>query len=171
MSENNYITTMGLERIQRELQWLQSEERPKIVSEVSRAAAMGDRSENAEYIYGKKRLRQIDGRMGYLVGRLNKLVVVEPCTQVSQHVVFGATVVVMDEADEQKAWRVYGEDEVAVEKGIISWKSPLGQALLGRGVGDAVQFQAPGGQRELEVVEIRYEEQDPHIEEVWRNES
>ena len=171
MSGNNYITTMGLERIRRELQWLQSEERPKIVSEVSRAAAMGDRSENAEYIYGKKRLRQIDGRMGYLVGRLNKLVVVEPSTQASERVLFGATVVLIDEEDEQKTWKIYGEDEVAVEKGIISWKSPLGRSLLGRSVGDAVQFQAPGGQRELELIEIRYEAQDSHIEEVWRNES
>lgn len=155
----NYITTNGLLRIQRELQWLQTVERPKITREVGEAAAMGDRSENAEYIYGKKRLRQIDGRMRHLMGCLSKIEPIEVGQINSDKVLFGATVTVEDEEGEVKTWRIYGEHEVDVDNGVLSWISPLGRALLGKEVGDEVRFKAPNGWRELEVVDIRYEAQ------------
>jgi transcription elongation factor GreB len=155
----NYITANGLLRIQRELHWLQTVERPKITREVGEAAAMGDRSENAEYIYGKKRLRQIDGRMRYLMGCLNKIERVEVAQVSGNRVLFGATVTVEDEHGEAKTWRIYGEHEVDVDNGILSWKGPLGRALIGKEAGDGVRFKAPSGWRELEVLEVRFEAQ------------
>lgn len=161
MSEPNYITPRGLERIRRELEWLERVERPRVVAEVSFAASLGDRSENAEYIYGKKRLRQIDSRRGFLMKRLEKAQLVDPSTLEGDRVLFGATVVVADETGEERVWRIYGEDEVDVDNGVLSWRSPLARALLGKREGDVVRFRAPGGARELEVVEVRYEAQEP----------
>lgn len=158
MSEHpNYITPYGLERMRRELLWLDHEERPKVVAEVSYAASLGDRSENAEYIYGKKRLREIDRRRRFLVKRLEKARMVDPATLSGEIVRFGATVVVEDEEGEVKTWRIYGEDEVDVAAGILSWRSPLARALMGKEPGDATTFRAPGGMRELELIEVRYE--------------
>lgn len=154
--ERNYITPYGYERIRRELNWLERTERPRIVAEVAYAASLGDRSENAEYIYGKKRLREIDRRRGFLLKRLEKAELVDPATIRSDTVRFGATVVLADERGE-RTWRIYGEDEVDVESGIISWRSPLARALLGKQEGDAARFEAPGGFREVEIVEVRYE--------------
>ncbi|MBX2801468.1 MAG: GreA/GreB family elongation factor [Myxococcales bacterium] len=148
---------MGLERMRRELSWLDHEERPKVVAEVSYAASLGDRSENAEYIYGKKRLREIDRRRGYLVSRLRKARMVDPSTLGGDVVRFGATVVVEDEDGHQKTWRIYGEDEVDVDAGIVSWRSPLAQALMGKEAGDAARVRAPGGVREVEIVDVCYE--------------
>ncbi len=162
----NYITPIGLERIQRELEWLQKSERPKIVREVAYAASLGDRSENAEYIYGKKRLRSIDGRMRYLMGRFDNVVIVNPATQKGDKVLFGATVVIEDEEGNEQTWRIWGEDEVNIADGILSWRSPLARALLGKSEGDTVTFKAPGGQREIEIVEVRYDKQD-EIPEDW----
>jgi transcription elongation factor GreB len=159
MSQPNYITTRGLERITRELEWLQKEERPKIVREVSYAASLGDRSENSEYLYGKKRLREIDRRLRFLIKRLDNIVVVDPSQQKGPRVLFGATVVVETEEGEEQVWRIFGEDEVYVERGILSWKSPLARAILGKSEGDEVHFMAPLGKRTLEVLEIRYEKQ------------
>ncbi|HHO51449.1 MAG TPA: transcription elongation factor GreB [Deltaproteobacteria bacterium] len=153
----NYITPYGLERMRRELLWLDHEERPKVVAEVSYAASLGDRSENAEYIYGKKRLREIDRRRRFLVKRLEKARMVDPITLSGEIVRFGATVVVEDEAGEVKTWRIYGEDEVDIAAGILSWRSPLARALMGRAPGDVAQFRAPGGLREIELLEVRYE--------------
>jgi transcription elongation factor GreB len=161
MADPNYITTNGLLRIQRELAWLQKVERPRITREVSAAAALGDRSENAEYIYGKKRLREIDSRMRFLMGRLSRIHPVDPGAIRGDKVVFGATVVVEDEEGEQRTWRIYGEDEVNVAAGVLSHKSPLGRALMGAREGDTVRFQAPGGVREVELVALRYEAQPP----------
>jgi len=155
----NYITPLGLERIQRELAWLQKEERPMIVHEVSVAAAMGDRSENAEYIYGKKRLRSIDSRMRYLMGCLSRVQIVDPAVQSGSRVRFGATVEVEDEQGEQRTWKIFGEHEVDVDAGVISWRSPLARAILGKDEGDAVSFKAPGGLREIELVSVSYEVQ------------
>jgi transcription elongation factor GreB len=157
MSEPNYITPSGLARISGELDWLQRVERPRIVREVAYAASLGDRSENAEYIYGKKRLREIDRRMRYLMGRLGHIQVVDPALLSGSKVLFGATVVVVDEQGEERTWRIYGEDEVDVDGGVLSWRSPLARALLGKEEGDAVRFTAPGGTRELELIEVRYE--------------
>ena len=161
MNPPNYITPNGAERLRRELDWLQRVERPRITAEVAWAASLGDRSENAEYIYGKKKLRQIDGRMHFLMQRLSNLLIVDPATQKADRVVFGATVVIAHQDGTEKTWRIWGEDEVDVERGILSWKSPLGKALLGKSEGDAVRFEAPGGAREVEVVLVRYEPQEP----------
>ncbi len=160
-SPPNYMTPQGYERIRRELQWLETEERPKVVKEVAYAASLGDRSENAEYIYGKKRLRQIDSRRGYLLKRLQKTQLVDPATQKGPVVRFGATVVLADEEGVEKTWRIYGEDEVDVDKGVISWRSPIAQAILGKEEGDGARFRAPGGMREVEIVEVRYEPCEP----------
>lgn len=161
MSDPNYITPRGLERLQRELDWLERDERPKIVAEVAYAAAMGDRSENAEYIYGKKRLRSIDGRRHFLIKRLEKVRVADPAAISGDVIRFGATVTIADAAGVEKTWRIYGEDEVDVEQGILSWKSPLANAILGKREGDSAIVQAPSGPREIEIVAVSYEAQDP----------
>jgi transcription elongation factor GreB len=132
-----------------------------VTLEVQQAAAQGDRSENAEYIYGKKRLREIDRRMRFLISRLENVQPVDPGLLKGPKVMFGATVTVADEDGEQRTWRIYGEDEVDVEGGILSWKSPIAHALLGRQVGDQVRFRAPGGLREIEIVRVQYEAQAP----------
>lgn len=157
----NYITPNGLERLRREIDWLEKEERPGIVAEVQYAASLGDRSENAEYIYGKKRLRKIDSRRRFLIKRLEKVRLVDPGQMSGEIVKFGATVVLEDEEGEERTWRIYGEDEVDVEAGILSWQSPIARAIMGKPEGEAVAFQAPGGRREVEIVEIRYEAQRP----------
>jgi len=153
----NYITPNGYERIRRELEWLETEERPMVVKEVSYAASLGDRSENAEYIYGKKRLRQIDSRRRFLLKRLEKAQLVDPAGLKGEVVRFGATVVLADEEGEEKTWRLYGEDEVDVAGGVLSWRSPIAQAIMGKEEGDGARFRAPGGMREVEIVEVRYE--------------
>jgi transcription elongation factor GreB len=159
MDEPNYITPVGLERIRAELERLQKTERPRVVREVAYAASLGDRSENAEYIYGKKRLREIDARLRHLIGRLDRVHVIDPGTLKGTQVRFGATVVVADEDGDERTWRIYGEDEVDVDRGVLSWKSPLARALIGRSEGDTVKFDAPGGKREVEIVSVRYEPQ------------
>jgi len=157
----NYMTLMGLERIRRELQWLEKVERPRVVAEVAWAASLGDRSENAEYIYGKKRLRQIDSRRRFLIKRLEIARPVDLSLMSGDRVKFGATVVVADEEGVETTWRLYGEDEVDVAGGILSWRSPLGRALMNKEEGDEVTFVAPGGKRTLELLELRFEPQDP----------
>ncbi len=161
MSEPNYITPNGAERLRRELDWLQREERPKITREVAYAASLGDRSENAEYIYGKKRLRAIDKRMRFLLQRLSNVILVDPATHSGTRVRFGATVTIAHEDGTERTWRIYGEDEVDVAAGVLSFKSPIGRALLGKEEGDAVRYQSPGGVREVEIVAVRYEPQPP----------
>ena len=157
----NYITPRGLERLKREIDWLEKEERPRIVDEVEYAASLGDRSENAEYIYGKKRLRRIDSRRRLLIKRLQSVRVVDPATQSGDRVSFGATVVLADEDGNEKTWKIYGEDEVDVDNGVLSWKSPIAKAIFGKEEGDAVVFRAPKGVREIEIVEVRYEPCEP----------
>lgn len=161
MAETNFITKRGLEKITRELEWLNKVERPKIVAEVSYAASLGDRSENSEYLYGKKRLREIDRRLRFLIKRLDNILMVDPAEVSEEKVVFGATVVVENEDGDEQTWRIFGVDEVNVERGVLSWKSPLARALIGKRAGDAVSFRAPAGVRELEVLSVEYVPQDP----------
>ena len=168
MAGPNYITPNGAERLLRELEWLQKEERPRITAEVSYAASLGDRSDNAEYRYGKKRLRAIDKRMRFLMSRVGTAIVVDPVEPRGSKVLFGATVVIETEDGDERTWRIYGEDEVDVEAGVLSWKSPLGRALLGKEEGDAVTYQAPSGTREVELIEVRYDAQEPLGELVFR---
>lgn len=151
------ITPAGWQRYNEELQNLWHAERPKIVQEVSDAAALGDRSENAEYIYGKKKLREIDRRIRFLSELMDKLEIVEPKAMKSDRVRFGATVSVENEDGEKKRYQIVGEDEVDAKHGKISNKSPLGKALMNKKVGDIVVVQRPAGDLEVEVVEVVYE--------------
>lgn len=168
MSQPNLITPNGLQRIRDELEWLRGVERPRIVAEVAYAASLGDRSENAEYIFGKKRLREIDGRVTFLVRCLSKVQIVDPGKQTGDAVRFGATVEVEDADGDVRTWRIYGAHEVDVDGGVISFLSPLGNALLGKRAGDEVIVRTPGGTRELVVVDVRFEAQVPLPEAPWR---
>jgi transcription elongation factor GreB len=143
VSNPNYITDGGARRLQDELAELLRVTRPKIVQEVADAAAQGDRSANAEYIYGKKRLREIDRRIHFLTKRLETAVVVKPEERPDGRVFFGATVDVEDEEGESATYRIVGEDETDPKKGYISWRSPLGRALLNKKEGDTVSFRKP----------------------------
>ena len=156
MPNPNYITPDGARRLSEELGRLRSVERPRVVQEVADAAAQGDRSENAEYIYGKKKLREIDRRMRYLTKRLESAVVVDPKAQKGDRIFFGATVEVLDEEDRTSVYRIVGEDESDSKSGAISWRSPVGHSLLGKHVGDVVVVQRPAGTIELEIVKISY---------------
>ena len=154
----NYITLGGARRLQEELGHLRSKERPKVVQEVSDAAAQGDRSENAEYIYGKRRLREIDRRMHFLTRRLEKAVIVEPRTDGSRKVFFGAIVEVEDEDCVKATYQIVGEDEIDMTLHRISWRSPLGRALLGKKADDTIVFKKPNGEVELTILAVRYED-------------
>jgi transcription elongation factor GreB len=157
VAEPNYLTPEGAQKLQDELKQLASVERPKVVQEVADAAAQGDRSENAEYTYGKKRLREIDRRLRFLTQRLDRAVIVQPGAVQHQEVRFGAKVVVEDEEGQRKTYTLVGADESAPEKGWLSYQSPVGKALLKRKVGDQVVVRRPVGDLELEIVAISYE--------------
>src|SRR5262249_1339116 len=135
---------------------LRSTQRPKIVQEVADAAAQGDRSENAEYIYGKRKLREIDRRIHWLTKRLESAMVGEPREGAVDVVFFGAFVEVEDGDGARAAYRIVGEDEIGLAKGYISWRSPLGRTLLKKRAGDTVVFRRPNGEVELTIVSVRY---------------
>lgn len=156
MNGTRPITPRGWQKYQDELQTLWHVERPKIVQEVSDAAAQGDRSENAEYIYGKKKLREIDRRIRFLSELLDKLQVVDPKQVTGDRVKFGATVVVEDEDGVEKTYQIVGEDEVDGKAGQISSVSPIGRALLNKKEGESVTVNRPAGELELTIVEIRF---------------
>ena len=142
--------------MQDELVQLRTKQRPKIVQDVADAAAQGDRSENAEYIYGKKKLREIDRRMHWLTRRLENTSVIEPRTDGVTAAFFGAYVEVEDEEGVRATYRIVGEDEIDLGKGHISWRSPLGRTLLGKKEDDTVDFRKPNGEVELSLLEVRY---------------
>ncbi|MCB9741191.1 MAG: transcription elongation factor GreB [Alphaproteobacteria bacterium] len=152
----SYITPAGYRRIVDEYERLLKVERPMVTAEVSYAASLGDRSENAEYIYGKKRLRAIDKRLRYLKGRLDRIEVVDPTTISGAVIRFSATVTLEDEDGGERVLRIVGEDEVDARHGFISYKSPIGRALIGREEGDEVSVQTPGGVRDYVIVEVAY---------------
>jgi transcription elongation factor GreB len=153
-----YITRVGAEKLHGELKQLLTVERPRVTAEVSAAAAQGDRSENAEYIYGKKRLREIDRRMHFLQKRLRVLTIVDPTEQKDTgHVYFGATVSLENEDDGTKSvYQLVGSDETDTKGGRISVESPVGKALLGRNKGDTVTVQRPKGEVDLTIISIKY---------------
>jgi transcription elongation factor GreB len=169
MKEKNYITRAGFKRLTDELNWLNNVERPRVTREVGEAAAEGDRSENAAYIYGKRRLREIDRRMGFLQRRIDNAEPVDVKNLNQDKIRFGATVDVEDDAGVSHSFRIVGVDEVEVKAGKISWKSPIGAALLGKSLDDTVTVRiAAGGEekrRELTIVDIRYEVVE---EEAWK---
>jgi len=158
MAEKNYITPAGYKRLVDELTHLATVERPRVVREVSDAAAEGDRSENAAYIYGKRRLREIDRRMGFLSRRLKHVAVVDGKESRRDRVFFGAWVEVEDEdTGEVLSFQIVGVDEVDAGAGRISWQSPVGKALLGKKVDDSVTVKWHAGKRALTIVDIRYD--------------
>lgn len=150
--EKNYMTPEGFEKLRAEYQHLLSAERPKLVETVAWAASNGDRSENADYIYGKRRLREIDSRLRFLKTRLEKSEVVDPKTLKGTSAVFGATVTIEDEEGERHVYQIVGEDEFNVAQKKISWKSPVAKALLGKKRGDEVVIKKPAGD-EIVVIE------------------
>ena len=153
----NYITPEGYARLRDELLQLIDVERPKVVEIVHWAASNGDRSENGDYIYGKKRLREIDRRVRYLMQRLENAQVVDPTRQENlDQVFFAATVTIAEESGEQAQYRIVGVDEADAAAGAFSWISPLAQALMRARIGDQVRFQSPAGIREIEVLAIDY---------------
>ncbi|TSA15848.1 MAG: transcription elongation factor GreB [Betaproteobacteria bacterium] len=154
----NYITPAGYARMQAELKQLLDVERPQIVSIVHWAASNGDRSENGDYIYGKKRLREIDRRIRFLIKRLEIAEVVDSGGQAQDRVFFGATVSVRDGAGQLRSVTIVGMDEVDPSRGRVSWVSPIARALLKARTGDSVTLRSPSGAEELEVEEIRYVE-------------
>ncbi len=159
----NYVTPNGLRLLRDEFEQLRRVERPKVVEVVSWAAANGDRSENGDYIYGKKRLREIDRRLRFLLKRIESAEVVDPARQ-SDHdrVFFGATVTFVDaegDADEEEhTVRIVGIDEADTARGQVSWVSPIARALMKAEEGDVVELRTPNGARRIEVVGIAYEE-------------
>jgi transcription elongation factor GreB len=154
----NYITPAGAERLRAELKKLRYEERPEVTKTVAWAAGNGDRSENGDYLYGKKRLREIDKRMRFLAKRLEAAEVVDPLVIAVEYVQFGATVSLRFEDDSEKTYSIVGVDEVDVNNGRISWMSPLARALLKAKAGDYVTFHSPKGEQEVEVLAVVYRE-------------
>lgn len=170
MEEKNYITPFGLKRLVDERDFLLKVERPKVVSVVSWAASLGDRSENADYIYGKKRLREIDKRLKFLGKRINLAFIVDPLSIKADTIQFGASVVFKEESGEEKRVTIVGIDEINIEKGMVSWKSPIGRTLLGKTVGDVCTLKKPNGEMELEVIQLDYKEIsiERYKEELWK---
>ena len=154
---DRFITPEGLERIRAEYDELFGIERPKIVETVSWAASLGDRSENADYIYGKRRLREIDSRLGYLARIMKQAKVVDPARQLSRDEVrFGATVDLADEDDNRRTLTIVGDDEADAAAGKIGWSAPIARALIGARIGDERIVRLPVGEKGYEVVAIRY---------------
>lgn len=153
-----YMTPAGAAALREEVRALWEDERPKVVEIVSWAASLGDRSENADYQYGKRRLRQIDGRVRFLRKRLDRVQVVDPAAQAKRdQVFFGATVTYARMSDDAEATiRIVGVDEADAEKGDVSWVAPVARALLGARVGDLRRVRTPAGMEEVEVVQIAY---------------
>lgn len=155
--EKNYITPRGFKRLQDELHQLARIERPEVTKTVAWAASNGDRSENADYIYGKKRLREIDKRVRFLSSRIDIAVVVDPTSVKSEKVQFGATVTIADEDDGlERVVSIVGVDEINTEKNQISWRSPLGSSLIGKVVGDTISVRIPIGTKSYEIIDIEY---------------
>jgi transcription elongation factor GreB len=154
----NYMTPAGYARLKDELDFLLKKERPRMVDVVSWAASNGDRSENGDYIYGKRRLREIDRRIRYLNKRLASSQVVDPTAQQNRdQVFFGATVVIADAAGVEQTFSIVGIDEADAGRGLISWTSPLALALIKNREGDTIRFNSPSGWREIDIIEVRYE--------------
>ena len=157
----NYITPSGFQRLRDELRFLLARERPAVTQVVAWAASNGDRSENADYQYNKRRLRQIDRRIHFLEKRLDAAEVIDPeaprSGRAAQQVFFGATVRYSNDAGAERLVRIVGLDEIDLDRNHVSWKSPLARALMKAGPGDHVVLRAPGGTERLQILEVRYE--------------
>jgi len=156
VEKNNYITPNGHKKLLDELDQLQRVERPEVTQLVQWAASNGDRSENADYLYGKRRLREIDRRIRFLMKRLDLAVVVDNKEKNTDLIQFGATVEVMDEEGLTRRFTIVGVDEIETSKGRISWKSPIGHSLIGKSVGDELVVKAPSGELYYEIISVTY---------------
>ena len=160
----NYITPGGHQRLKKEFDYLLKKDRPTVTAAVSWAAKNGDRSENADYQYGKKRLREIDRRLRFLTKRLDIAEVVDPENprddEIAEQVFFGATVTYANEKGIENTVTIVGVDEVDMKRNHISWISPIARALMKARPGDSVTLRAPGGMEELDVIDVRYERVD-----------
>ena len=158
MEIKNYITPAGHQRMKDELLHLLDEERPEIVKIVSWAASNGDRSENGDYQYGKKRLREIDRRIYFLTKRLEDVLVVDPeAREQTDQIFFGATICYADETGQETTIAIVGVDEVDMEKNHVSWISPIAKVLIKAREGDTIQFQTPEGLKELDILKVTYQ--------------
>jgi len=163
----NYMTPVGFARLKKELDHLVTKERPQLVATIAWAASNGDRSENGDYIYGKKRLREVDRRIRFLIRRLDSAEVVDPTAREgaedSDRIYFGATVTVDNVRGEQRTLSIVGVDEIDPARGYISWVSPMARALIKAREGDVVTLTTPGGIEEIEIVAVKYDalETDP----------
>ncbi|HLD10262.1 MAG TPA: transcription elongation factor GreB [Methylophilaceae bacterium] len=157
--QKNYITPQGHATLEAEFQQLLKVERPEVVRVVAWAASNGDRSENGDYIYGKKRLRQIDSRLRFLMQRMDHAVIVDPATQQGlEKIFFGAWVTLYSlDRETEHTYRIVGQDEIEPTLGYISWVSPLAKAMLGKQIGDTIRVQTPKGVERYEVIDIRYQ--------------
>lgn len=155
-----FITPDGLARIRAEYDALFANERPKLVETIAWAAANGDRSENGDYIYGRKRLREIDRRLGYLSKVMKAAKVVDPASQDTDQVRFGARVELADEDDNRRFLTIVGDDEADASSGTIGWSAPLARALIGARVGDERIVRLPGGEKSYEIIAIDYPRKD-----------
>lgn len=157
MDRPNYITPAGYAALRREYEALFAVERPKLVDTIAWAAGNGDRSENGDYIYGRKRLREIDRRLGFLSKRMKAAKVVDPRVQEDRsRIWFGATVTIVDENDAERTLTLVGDDEAEAGVGKVGWNSPIARALRGAGVGDVRRVLLPAGKRDYEVIAIDY---------------
>ena len=155
----NYVTPAGFRKLKEEALHLLDKERPDLVKVIQWAASNGDRSENADYIYGKRRLREIDRRIRFLTKRLDTAVVVDPATrEATDQVFFGATVTVAHGNGDEKTYSIVGIDEADASRNLISWVSPLARALLKAHEGDAVVLRSPSGEEEIEILSVEYRE-------------
>ena len=152
----NYISPAGFARLKAELRRLVEEERPEVVRTVAWAASNGDRSENGDYLYGKKRLREIDRRVRFLIKRLENAEVVQSAGRDTDQVFFGATVAVRNASGEERTLAIVGADEVDPARGRVSWHAPVARALLKARIGDTVALRAPAGDDALEVLDVQY---------------
>jgi len=157
LESKNYMTPKGAQVLRDELAQLLSTERPKLVEVISWAASNGDRSENGDYIYGKRRLREIDRRIRYLTKRLDFCEIIDPLKQESKRVLFGATVIAIDEDDQRHTFIIVGVDEAKPATGKVSWISPIAKALLNSTEGDVVSVSTPKGIIEYEILEVSYQ--------------
>ena len=161
-SQSNYITRSGFQKLQSELEWLWKDERPRVTEAVTVAAALGDRSENADYIYGKKRLREIDQRIRFLTKRIDDLKVVDPGPrQDADRIYFGAWVSIEGEDGEEARYQLVGPDEFDATASRISVDSPVGRALMGKRLGDEVTVRRPKGEIVYTVLKIDYDDPLP----------
>jgi transcription elongation factor GreB len=158
----NYMTPAGFDRLKSELDELLGRERPELVATIAWAAGNGDRSENGDYIYGKRRLREVDRRIRFLIKRLDAAEIVDPVARRDEgeddRVYFGATVTVRNGRDEERTVSIVGVDEIDTTRGYISWVSPMARALLKAREGDTVTLNTPGGVEDLDILHVRYEQ-------------